>query len=110
MFLTRSSLFVKEADTKIAHSGSVDNGSPDNILSFFKVSRLDRQSSFTIRRSPDKMTTSSPFSHHMEAEFEPTDILTFGMSSGQLITVTAQNSTPYICFCKTSMQNGTALH
>ena len=31
----RSPLFVKEADTKIAHSGSVDNGSPDNILSFF---------------------------------------------------------------------------
>ena len=35
MFLTGAPFSSKEADTKIAHSGSVDNGSPDNILSLF---------------------------------------------------------------------------
>ena len=68
------------------------------FLPFFKVSRRERQSSLTIRRSPERITASSPFSHHMDAELEPTDIRMFSMSSGHSMTVTAQNSTPYTCF------------
>ena len=100
MFLTGAPFSSRRRIQKSLIPGPLITAPRIIFFPFFKVSRLDRQSSFTIRRSPDKMTTSSPFSHHMEAEFEPTDILTFGMSSGQLITVTAQNSTPYICFWK----------
>ena len=36
----------------------------------------------------------------IRAEFDPTAILTFFISSGQFTTVTAQNRTPYICLSK----------
>src|SRR5574344_1995069 len=62
----------------------------------FRVRRPETQSSATIRLSPERITASSPLSHHIDAEFEPTAILTFFISVGALITVTAQKITPYL--------------
>ena len=61
---------------------------------FLRVRRWEAQSSMTRRRSPDRMTASSPLTHHMEAELEPTARRTLGMSSSQLTTVQAQKITP----------------
>ncbi|WP_159461405.1 hypothetical protein [Dysgonomonas massiliensis] len=68
------------------------------FLPFFRVIRLDIPSSTTIRRSPESSSTCSPLSHHADAELEPADNRTSLMSSGQSITVTAQNSMPYTGF------------
>src|SRR5690348_974602 len=73
------------------------------LIIFFpllSVKRLETQSSITMRRSPERITASFPFSHHMDAELEPTAILTLLISAGLLTTVTAQNRTPYSCLRK----------
>ena len=68
---------------------------PRKILRpFFRVRRGEVQSSFTIRRSPERITASSPLSHHMEAELEPTARRTLSICSGLSMMVTAQKRTP----------------
>src|SRR5574344_1242394 len=59
---------------------------------FFSVMRCDIQSSATIRRSPERMRVSSPLSHHIEAELEPTERRTPWMSSSHSITVVARKT------------------
>ncbi len=65
------------------------------FLPFFSVTRLEVTFSAIISLSPESVSTSCPFNHHMLAELAPALILTFSMSSGQSITVTTQTSMPY---------------
>src|ERR1017187_5203050 len=60
----------------------------------WSVSGLETTSSITMRRSLKRSTTSLPFSHHMEALFEPTATRTSFLSRGLLTMVTAQKMTP----------------
>src|ERR1044072_4265657 len=59
------------------------------------VKRVDVQLSTTMSLSPESIRTSLPFNHHMDAELHPAAILTFLVSSGQLMMVTSQKSTPF---------------
>ena len=94
MFFTGSPFSSRKRAQKSLMPGPFITATRSMFLPFLRVRRLDAQSSWTIRLSPDISSTSSPLSHHMEAELDPAESLTFSMSRSQFITHTPQKSTP----------------
>src|SRR6478609_770397 len=62
---------------------------------FLSVKREDVTLSTIISLSPESISTSWPFNHHMLPELHPAAILIFFISTGQSMTVTSQTSMPY---------------
>ena len=85
---------MKETKAEIAHAGAIDDGSANDVAAFREGETSGHAvigHHTAVARQDEGLLT---VNHHMEAELEPTAKRTSSMFSSQLMTVTAQKSTP----------------
>src|SRR6478736_2295434 len=95
MFFTGFPFSSKKRTQKFAIPGQFITEPRIMFFPFLSVKREEVALSAIKSLSPESIIVSWPFNHHMLPELHPAAILTFFISSGQLMTVTSQKSTPY---------------
>src|SRR5690606_31285679 len=94
-FLTGDPFSSRKRTAKVHMPGPLMIAARMTFLPFLRVKGCDATLSTTMSRSPESTNASSPFNQNMPPELTPAAIRTFGISSGELITVTSEKMVPY---------------